>query len=109
MYNNDTELMFPLRVIPQISDMRGELWKELTERIYAEDSRLEEKAAFTLLMVKLSGCQGCSVDSFRGMRGCTSCVKQTVRRYRSSDEEFLNQFQAIVQEVERFLNSSKNG
>lgn len=103
MYNSDTELMFPLRVAPQLASQRGEKWKGLIDRITAVDANPVDKAAFTLLMVRLGGCQGCSVDSFRGMRGCTACAKQTIRRFRGTDTDLENQFISASNDVEAYL------
>jgi len=106
MYNSDTELMFPLRVASQIRSQRGDQWQNLVDRIIDPESSLVEKAAFTLMMVRLRGCQGCSVDSFRGMRGCTTCARQTIRRYRGSDADLEGQFVQAQKEVEGHLNRS---
>lgn len=103
MYNSDTDLMFPPRVIPQLKGLRGDIWKKLVEEIDSPETSLAKKAAFTLMMVRLGGCQGCSVDSFRGMRGCTICAKQTIRRFRGADEDLVNQYQQAQSEVEKYL------
>ncbi len=104
VYNSDTDLMFPLRVIPQLRNMRGDAWKALIDELGAEDAPLVSVAAFTLMMVRLGGCQGCSVDSYRGMRGCTQCARQTVRRYRGTDQDLLRLYEQTKNEVERYLN-----
>lgn len=104
VYNSDTDLMFPLRVIPQLRNMRGDVWKALIDEVGAEDAPVASVAAFTLMMVRLGGCQGCSVDSYRGMRGCTQCARQTVRRYRGTDQDLLRLYEQTKNEVERYLN-----
>lgn len=103
MYNSDTELMFPLRVAPQLSDQRGDKWKELVNQVIAPEADVVTKSAFTLLMVRLGGCQGCSADSYRGMRGCTACAKQTIRRFRGTDDELEAQYRQAYQDVKQFL------
>ena len=103
MYNSDTDLMFPPRVIPLLKGLRGDIWKKLVEEIELPETSLAIKAAFTLMMVRLGGCQGCSVDSFRGMRGCTICAKQTIRRFRGADQDLVNQYQQAQSEVEKYL------
>ncbi len=95
--------MFPSRVIPHLRSLRGDPWKALIDELTAEDAPVEALAGFTLMMVRLGGCQGCSVDSFRGMRGCTQCARQTIRRYRGSDQDLLRQYQQCKDEVERYL------
>jgi hypothetical protein len=106
MYNSDTELMFPLRVVPQLQGQRGEMWKALVDRNSGQNASTVEQAAFTLMMVKLGGCQGCSVDSFRGMRGCTACAKQTVKRYRGTDADLEGQYQQAYKDVEQHLSKA---
>jgi hypothetical protein len=103
VYNSDTDLMFPLRVIPNLRGMRGDQWKALIDELCAENAPIEALAGFTLMMVKLGGCQGCSVDSYRGMRGCTQCARQTIRRFRGSDQDLLRHYQQCKSEVERYL------
>lgn len=104
--NSDTDLMFPLRVIPHLRNLRGDVWKIIVDEVLDEEAPLVRQAAFTLMMVKLGGCQGCSVDSFRGMRGCTQCARQTVRRFRGADQDLLRQYQQAQIEVQRHLNQA---
>lgn len=103
MYNIDTELMFPPRVIAQLRPVRGVDWQNLIDRVSDKDSSLLDRSAFVLLMVRLGGCQGCSIDSFRGMRGCSACARQTVRRFRGSDKDLVHQFEQAREEIERFM------
>lgn len=105
MYNSDTELMFPLRIIPQLRDLRGIIWQNLVDEASSETAEIRDQAAFTLMMVRLGGCQGCNIDSFRGMRGCLLCAHQTVRRYRGSDSELVQLYQQSLKEVDAFLKS----
>lgn len=103
MYNSDTELVFPMRVIPTLALLRGEEWRQLVERVSAPQAPLVEKLAFVLLMIRLAGCLTCNADSFRAMRGCTMCARQAVRRFRGSDEDLLTQFEASQDEVAVYL------
>ncbi len=106
VYNSDTDLMFPLRVIPNLRNLRGDDWKAIVEEVLDDNAPLVKQAGFTLMMVKLGGCQGCSVDSFRGMRGCTQCARQTIRRFRGADLDLTRQYQQAQTEVERHLNQA---
>lgn len=99
MYNSDTELLFPLRVIPELRSLRGEIWAQLVDKVSASDADLLDQLAFVLVMVRLGGCIPCNADSFRAMRGCTQCARQTVRRFKGSDQELVSQFQAARREV----------
>jgi hypothetical protein len=103
MYNPDTELLFPMRVIPLLKSLRGEEWASLVEMQQSNDCTRLEKYAFVLMMVRMSGCVNCNSDSFRAMRGCTACSKQSVKRFRGSDPELIEQYRQVQKEVELFL------
>ena len=103
MYNPDTELLFPLRVIPFLQAVRGEEWSNLIDRLRDGKTTPVERYAFVLMMVRMGGCVSCDSDSFRAMRGCTACAKQTVKRFRGSDADLIDQVVLVQKEVELFL------
>jgi hypothetical protein len=103
MYNSDTELLFPMRIIPSLSSMRNQEWQQLIADLCADPADNIDHLAFVLMMVKLGGCLGCNADSFRAMRGCTQCAKQTVRRYRGSDKDLIEQFNQSRREMAAYL------
>lgn len=107
MYNSDTEVLFPSRVIPQLRTLHGEAWRELSDRVCSAKSIPAERYAFVLMMVRLCGCVGCNANSFRAMRGCTQCARQTVRRIRGGDKEIMEQFQQMQKEVDAHLQKSR--
>jgi hypothetical protein len=106
MFNSDTELLFPVRVINSLKTLRGEVWSSLVDEVGLTNPESVESTAFVLMMVRLGGCVTCNVDSFRAMRGCTQCAHQTVRRYRGSDEDLVELYRHTKQEVEKFLAKS---
>jgi len=106
MYNADTELMFPMRVAESLKDARGELWAQLVENVSNDFADIRDQSAFVLMMVKLGGCVACNSDSFRAMRGCTQCARLTVRRYRGSDEDLIEQFAQYRGDVENHFRKS---
>jgi hypothetical protein len=103
MFNPDTEVLFPMRVVPSLHELHGEEWAGLVEHIRSERSTPAEKHAFVLMMVRMCGCVGCNADSFRAMRGCSQCSRQTVRRFRGGDHEIVEQYKQIYKEVEDYL------
>jgi len=103
MYNSDTELLFPLRVIPSLKLARGKEWGDLVDSLQAGDDVTVSHLGFALMMVRLSGCTACNADSFRAMRGCTQCAKQSIRRYKGSDNELLALYQQSCREVSSYL------
>jgi hypothetical protein len=103
MYNTDTDLLFPPRVIPSLRGLRGEAWQKLIDHIIDLEPTDVERMAFVLMMIRLGSCTSCHADSFRALRGCTQCALQTIRRYRGTDQELLSLFADARQEIERYL------
>jgi len=103
MYNSDTELLFPLRVIPTLRMARGGEWCDLVDSLKNVDEVTVDHLGFTLMMVRLSGCAACNADSFRAMRGCTQCARQSIRRFKGSDGELLALYRQSCREVSGYL------
>jgi hypothetical protein len=108
MYNSDTELLFPLRVIASLGAVRSGPWQDLVEKVTRPDASLLEQTALVLMMVRLGGCVGCNADSFRAMKGCTACARQTIRRFRGGDPELLDLYQQAYREMEQYFQKRKN-
>ena len=109
MYNSDTEVLFPSRVMATLQSLHGEAWRRLIDRIQSPEAVPAERHAFVLMMVRMCGCVGCNADSFRAMRGCTQCARQTVRRFRGGDAEFVEQYRQVLKEVETYLQKNGDG
>ncbi len=103
MNNPDTELLFPMRVIPSLGDLRGDKWRQLV--IMASDlpEYNAKKIAFSALVIKLAGCVGCSADSFRALRGCTQCSKLVIKRYKGSDDDLLKLYNDTLIDIKNVL------
>lgn len=109
MYNSDTELLFPSRVIPELRDLRNKPWRELVDRVADKAPDDLDHLAFVLMMVEVDGCTSCNADSFRAMRGCTQCAFQNVRRFRGPDRELVKMFTNARRELSKASANSKNG
>jgi len=103
MYNSDTELLFPAWVIASLSGLRNEQWRGLVERVSSPDAVQVDQEAFVLMMVRLGGCVGCNADSYRAMRGCTACARQTIRRFKGADQDLIDLFSQSARELEAYL------
>ena len=103
MYNSDTEVLFPIRLIPPLRDLHGVEWTNLIEHISSVGATPAERHAFVLMMVRMCGCVACNADSFRAMRGCSQCSRQIVRRFKGGDHEIVEQYQQVYKEVEAYL------
>lgn len=103
MYNSDTELLFPIRVIPTLEALRGDEWRQLIQKVTTNGASQAEQIAFVLMMVRMSGCVACNADSFRAMRGCTQCARQSIRRFKGSDADLRELFEQSLRDVNHYL------
>lgn len=107
VYQDNTDLLFPDRLIPSLADLRSAGWQALIRRVASTDSNPVERTAFVLMMVRLNTCASCNADSYRAMQGCLACSQQTLKRFRGTDEELIEMFDAACQEVETYLARKK--
>lgn len=107
MNNPDTELLFPMRAINSLGDLRGDEWQNLVKKVNNKEEIDPEKIAFSALVIKLAGCLGCSADSFRALRGCTQCSKLVIKRYKGTDSDLLKLYEDSRAEIEKFLEKRK--
>ena len=103
MNNPDTEFLFPMRAIGSLADKRGKEWGKLVTKLENMPQTDEAKIAFSLLMIKLAGCVGCTADSFRAMRGCTHCARLVIKRYKGSDEELIELYKSSIKDVKAII------
>ena len=103
MYQSDTEMLFPTRVIPTLRNLRGRTWKELVEKVAEEPDGAEPTLAFGLMMIRLNGCLTCHADSYRAMRGCTQCAQQAVTRFKDTDDGLVKLYRRAIKEVRLYL------
>ena len=106
MYQSDTELLFPMRVAPELRDLRGSSWRELVDRVCCADDASLEHLAFTMMIIRLSNCLSCHTHSYRALQGCTLCSIQTIRRFRGDDEELIGLYTTAYEELSHQLQFS---
>jgi len=99
----DNELLFPPNIVPHLRRERGEAWRDLVDRVAELPDDHPESLAFSLMMVRLDGCLSCETDSYRAMRGCSSCAKQVLRRYKSSDTDLLERYLKARDDIRAYL------
>jgi hypothetical protein len=99
----DNELLFPPHVIPNLSRVRGPVWRDLVERVAVLPDDDPESLAFSLMMIRLDGCLSCETDSFRAMRGCLACTHQVLHRYKGPDTDLVKRYQRCHDEVRTHL------
>jgi hypothetical protein len=99
----DKELLFPPYVISHLARARGERWRALVDRVTSLPPDHAETLAFSLMMIRLDGCLGCEIDSYRALRGCAACALQTLHRFKGSDQDLWQRFQKALQDVQAYL------
>ncbi|HLB63836.1 MAG TPA: hypothetical protein VJJ46_03280 [Anaerolineales bacterium] len=99
------ELLFPPGSIPMLRQVRGDLFAALIERVISLPEDHPETLAFSLMMIRLDGCMACETDSYRAMRGCTPCARQSLRRFKGSDADLLARYEEALEDVRAYLES----
>jgi hypothetical protein len=103
MYNPETDLLFPPRSLPALSNLRGRVWQDLVANVLEAGNDSIEQMAFVLMMARLNNCTTCNADSFRGMTGCATCTTLSLKRFHETDDALATLFQATREEVEQYL------
>lgn len=101
MYANN-DILFPYHVIATLKNLRGEVWQNLVRQVMDQPQNDERTLAFMLMMVRLNGCMTCETDSYRAMRGCATCTRQTLRRFKGSDEELVTMYEQALFDIRQF-------
>jgi ribosomal protein L40E len=102
---NDTELLFPPRVIAALRDARGAAWQSVVDQVVAAGEGSVAEVAFVLMMARLNGCLSCNADSFRAVNGCRQCSSRNLRRVRETDADLVVMFAESQDEARTFTES----
>jgi hypothetical protein len=97
---SDSNLIFPLRLVPALLDSRGEEWQCLVRQTLDGGA---DQTAFVLTIARLAGCSTCHADALRALRGCAQCARQSVNRFRGSDQELVGLYRQANRDVLQFL------
>ncbi len=100
-------MLFPVRVIPTLRNLRGDDWKLLIDQVSTQSETSPDVLAFGLMMIRLSVCMTCHSDSYRAMRGCTICALQTITRYKGTDEELVRLWQAARADIDAYFTAGR--
>ena len=103
MYRSDAEFICPMRVAPNLKNLRGPEWDQLIDRVCGAPEASLDQLAFNLLLIRLNNCLNCHPSSFRALRGCTYCATQAVRRFRGADTELTAMFTNASDEMISYL------
>ena len=97
------EILFPSSLIPRLEDLRESKWQRLVKRVAELPEVHPDRLAFILMMIRLSGCLKCYNGSFRFMRGCELCARQTVMQFKESDDRLLRRYRRARRDVKKHL------
>jgi hypothetical protein len=103
MFSPETDLLFPLHILPALLDMRGSTWQELVHDVMSAGPDGLDRVAFVLMMARINNCATCNFHSYRAKNGCTACTKQSLKRIHEADEALIEVFRTTRKEVDQYL------
>jgi hypothetical protein len=98
----ESDLFFPNSSIQNLRNLRGEAWQQLIDRLTPLPDEHEETIAFILMIAQLNKCFVCQTDSFRALRGCLTCLQQTLKRFSGTDEMLIEMYDCALESVRNF-------
>lgn len=98
-----SEILFPHRCVASLKRMRGPEWQRLVERITELSDTDEDSLAFALMMIRLSGCLNCDLDSYKASLGCCTCAKRAINAFKGSDKVLVRKFEEAKAELKDYL------
>lgn len=103
MQDISIDLLFPSKAIDGLRYLRGEKWKTLINQVVDQEPINQDRIAFVLFMVRISGCTSCQSDSFRAMRGCGLCSTTTIKRFKGSDQTLIDLYNEARKDVVKYM------
>lgn len=107
LHHEDTDVLFPPRVIKTLRDLRGDQWRQLIEQLMEKDETHPDVLAFSLMIIRHNSCLTCQPHSFRAMRGCAVCTQHTIRRFKGNDQELIDHWEKAREEIQRWLENNR--
>ena len=98
-----SEILFPHRCVSALRQMRGSAWQKLVDRIAALPDTHEDSLAFALMMVKLTGCLNCDLDSYKASLGCCTCAKRAINAFKGSDKQLLRRYEDAKAQLAEYM------
>jgi hypothetical protein len=83
--------------------MRGPEWQKLVCRIADLPDTDRDSLAFALMMIKLTGCLNCDLDSYKASLGCCTCAKRAINAFKGSDKVLMRKFVEAQAELDEYL------
>ena len=98
-----SEILFPHRCVAALKHMRGPEWRQLVDCIADLPDMHEESLAFALMMIRLSGCLRCDLDSYKASLGCCTCAKRAINAFKGTDRLLMCKFEEAKGELAEYL------
>lgn len=96
-----------MRVTPHLRDLRGDLWRNLIDRVLASPEESVDHLAFSLLIIRICNCVNCHTNSYRALRGCTICAQHAVMRFRENDSHLVRYYDRAYHDVSEFMHNAQ--
>jgi hypothetical protein len=90
-----------------LKKLKGDEWRQLTERIASLPETDTDALAFSHMMIKLCDCLNCDLGSYKAALGCSACSQRTINALRDTDKQLLRRFEKSKKEVIKFLDELK--
>lgn len=105
----DSEILFPARCISELRNVRpGESWRELVDRITSLPESHEDVLSFSLMMIRLSNCLTCDLDSYRASLGCGQCARRTIQGFKGNDKELQRKMEDARSELRTYNDDAEH-
>jgi hypothetical protein len=98
-----SEILFPHRCVAALKRMRGPEWQALVGRIAGLPDTDPDSLAFALMMIKLSGCLNCDLDSYKASLGCCTCAKRAINAFKGSDKQLLKRYEDAKVQLAEYM------
>lgn len=97
------EILFPPKLIPGLKDLRGPEWAQLVTQVAKLPETHPDVLAFCLMMIELDGCMNCYAGSYKFMRGCAACARQTISQFKGTDTDLVKLFERAREAIQAYL------
>jgi len=103
----DSEILFAPQCIPELRNLRGPEWAKLVDHVASLPDGHEDVLGFSLMIIELSSCLTCDLDSYRATLGCCTCAQRSVSGFKGSDEKLIRLFEEKREQVREYLASDE--
>jgi hypothetical protein len=79
----------------------------LVDRIASLPDTHNDSLAFALMMIKLTGCLNCDLDSYKASLGCCTCAKRAINAFKGSDKILMRKYKEAQAELEQYRKEHK--